>query len=287
MNISADVMSQNRTSPSWKSRLSQWLPPVILLRYRRWRTKFRWEGPFSSWEDASAHATGYSDPRILERLLESARAVSTGAATYERDGVLFHRTEYSWPVVAGLMKAAATDRKALSVMDIGGSLGTSYVQNRRFLEDYKRLRWSVVEQPHIAQAGKAEFEDGRLHFYDSIEACLKKERPNVVLLSSVLSYLADPYALIRRIQEFGPAWIIVDLTLVHDGDKDKVMVQHVAKSIYEASYPCWLFSYDALDSALRRSYTLVEAFEPFTDPVFSFGVQSLRFQGFILRRSSR
>src|SRR3972149_9672485 len=123
MNISADVMSQNRTSPSWKSRLSQWLPPVILLRYRRWRTKFRWEGPFSSWEDASAHATGYSDPRILERLLESARAVSTGAATYERDGVLFHRTEYSWPVVAGLMEGAGAGREGPSCIGNGGAGG--------------------------------------------------------------------------------------------------------------------------------------------------------------------
>ena len=52
---------------------------------------------------------------------------------YERDSVLFDTIRYSWPLLSDLLRAASEDQNHLSVLDFGGSLGSSYYQNRVFL----------------------------------------------------------------------------------------------------------------------------------------------------------
>ena len=65
------------------------------------------EGNYASWEDATAKCDGYDAEHILTRVLESTLKVKSGDAIFERDSVLFDEIEYSWPLLAGLMWAAA------------------------------------------------------------------------------------------------------------------------------------------------------------------------------------
>lgn len=127
------------------------LAPPVLLRAYRWLKgqDITFSGPYSSWAEASKKATGYHSEVILQKVKEAALQVKSGNAAYERDSVVFHKTEYSYPVLAGLLAAAAANGGKLSVLDFGGSLGSSYYQCRGFLRDLQELRWSIIEQPNF------------------------------------------------------------------------------------------------------------------------------------------
>jgi hypothetical protein len=54
--------------------------------------------------------------------------VKNGDAPYARDAVVFDELVYPFPVLAGLLRARATNKNRLIVLDVGGSLRTTYYQ---------------------------------------------------------------------------------------------------------------------------------------------------------------
>ena len=91
--------------------------------------------------------TGYDGPAILAKTREAGLKVKRGEAAYERDSVLFDQVEHSFPLLAGLLRAALSQQGELVVLDFGGALGSTYLQCREFLTPLKRLVWCIVEQP--------------------------------------------------------------------------------------------------------------------------------------------
>jgi putative methyltransferase (TIGR04325 family) len=190
-----------------------------------------------------AASSGYDSQVILEKTAAALLQVKNGRAAYERDAVLFDEIQYSWPLLAGLMWVAALHQGLLNVLDFGGSLGSSYFQNRLFLNRLPEVRWNIVEQPRYVSAGKRYFEDDHLRFYESIEKCLSETKPNLVLLSGVLQYLERPYDVVKELLTFpSDHVIIIDRTPFWQGPRDRICVQHVPPSVYPASYPTWIFS---------------------------------------------
>jgi putative methyltransferase (TIGR04325 family) len=221
------------------------------------------EGEFPNWEEANALCAGYDNPEILKKVLDSILKVKRGAAAYERDSVIFDRIEYSWPLLAGLMWAAAQNNGRLNVLDFGGALGSSYFQNCKFLRSLKDIHWNIIEQAHFVAAGKANIQDKQLRFYKSIKECMEENRPHVLLLSSVLQYLKEPEKLLDEIAQLGIDTILIDRTsFTADGGRKRLYVQHVPASIYEASYPIWLFNENELIGFITsRGYKLIESFD--------------------------
>ena len=80
--------------------------------------------------------------------------VVDGRAAYERDSVLFEEVEYVWPLLASLMWVGARHLGSLNVLDFGGSLGSTYFQNRIFLATLPSVRWNIVEQPRHVEVGR-------------------------------------------------------------------------------------------------------------------------------------
>jgi putative methyltransferase (TIGR04325 family) len=256
-----------------------WLPPVLarqLRRFSRVGGGITFEGPFATWDEAAKHSSGYDGAQILAKVLVAMLKVKHGEAVFERDSVLFDKIQYAWPVTAGLLWAAARDGGRLSVLDFGGSLGSSYFQNRKFLEGLPSVSWSIVEQAHFVQAGRQHIQDERLVFYPTIAECVAAEKPNVILLSSVLQYLPDPYAVLDELVGSGIEIILVDRTSFHDGEDDFVAVQKVGEAIYRASYPLWIFSKNNFMNHSSESFELVtewlspEEFVGFSSVRFSF-----------------
>ena len=140
-------------------------------------TNIVWEGDFATWKEVSQQSAGYEAANILERVKYATLKVKTGEAVYERDSVLFDKIEYSWGLLAGLQKAAIENNLQLSVLDFGGSLGSSYFQNKSFLTSLSKIEWSVVEQQHFVECGNNCIADEQLKFYSSIEDCLKDRKP--------------------------------------------------------------------------------------------------------------
>jgi putative methyltransferase (TIGR04325 family) len=246
------------------------LPPILLEWWRVFQSRvcrgFCYSGNFCTWDEARCASTGYDSAIILEMTKAALLKVKNGEAVYERDSVLFNEIQYSWPLLAGFMWVAAQSKGRLNVLDFGGSLGTSYYQNRVFFRDLSEVRWNIIEQPAHVNVGKEWFEDDILKFFPDIETCLSDTQPNVILLSGVLQYLENPYELLDKLLSLPVEYIIIDRIPFLEGSKDRLCVQHVPSSIYPASYPVWIFSEQVFLLYIQeRKFEPVAEFQGFDD----------------------
>lgn len=225
--------------------------------FRRKRDSVRFSGNYKSWEEAERDSTGYAGPEILRKTRAALLKVKAGDATFERDSVAFDRMEYEFPLLAGLLRAAAAGQGRLSVLDFGGSLGSTYFQSRKFLSPVKELRWSVVEQPSHVACGEVEFANDELRFYRTIDDCLHGQQPNVLLLSNVIQYLREPYVFLEQILEREIPQVIIERTAFTLTGRARLTVQHVPARIYKASYPAWFLSEPLFRKIFASKYELV------------------------------
>lgn len=215
----------------------------------------RFEGAYGSWEEASAQAKGYSDKDVLSSAIAANQEVLAGRAAYERDGVAFGKPDYPFALISCLFRIALSNER-LSIADFGGGLASTYYQCRLFLSTVSKMQWGVVEQKGFVDWGAANLQSDRLSFHSDIPAVMEAIAPNTVLLSGVLQYLPDPYAILS---EFAAAptvkYIIFDRTpmLADAGRSSELAVQRVPASVVASSYPAWLFSRDELLNPLLRA----------------------------------
>ena len=237
------------------------LPPVLVSLCRRRgsdESPYGFTGSFPTWAAAQNASRGYAAPEILESMLAAALRVKRGQAACERDTVCLPDIEYSWPLMAGLMWAAAQSAGELRVLDFGGALGTTYFQSRRFLAGLRHLSWGVVEQPHVVQAGREQLADGTLRFYPDIDACCREIHPNVVVFASVLQYLEHPYAVLEQCFARQVPFLLIDRTPFADSAADRICVQRVPPVIYNGSYPAWVFSRSRFTDCLAHREVVAE-----------------------------
>jgi putative methyltransferase (TIGR04325 family) len=244
-------------SATWKSVAKAVVPPA----WRRWARRLVsgavYTGDYASWAEAAAVSQGYDAAVILERALAATRAVRDGQAAWERDTVLFHTPECNAPVLHQLRRAAELAGGRLALVDFGGAFGSTWWQHRSWLADLVEVRWSVVEQPAWVAAGQREFAGGPLRFYGTLAECCAVEKPDVILLSSVLPYLEAPHRLMAGIASGAFRHVIVDRTGFVAHGRDRLTVQRVPASIYPASYPCWFFEREKLLQPLARDWRVV------------------------------
>lgn len=244
-----------------------------------------YRGEFPDWPTACAAASGYDDEALLARLASAARAVRTGNAIWEQDGVIREHIPPDFPLFAALSRVALARDGQLAVLDFGGALGSSYFQCRDFLADLKGLSWAVVEQPELVEIGRREITRDALIFFSSIEATLAEMPPDVVLLSSVLQYLENPWTLIEQIIATDIPYLIIDrhpCTLTHE----LLTVQVIPPSLYAASYPCWLFDCPRMLARLESHYRLLSAWESKDPPIRGKG-KGAEFRGYFLQRKEK
>lgn len=256
------------------------IPPAVFRFHRNLFGKYGFFGNYGSWTEAATASGGYDSRLILDKVKDALLKVKSGEALYERDSVLFDTIQYAWPLLAGLLWTASRNGNRLNVVDFGGSLGSSYFQNRKFLEHLSELRWNIVEQEHFVECGKRHFEDGSLAFYRDLGECCREQQPGAVILSSVLQYLEDPLALLEEIFSFGFEVIIIDRTPFLDGGEDRITVQRVPPEIYEASYPARFFSEEKFLRFFSGKYDRIADF----DSLDRADIPSSRFKGFLFKR---
>jgi putative methyltransferase (TIGR04325 family) len=140
-------------------------------------------------------------------------------------------------------------------------MGTSYYQNLFFLNSLKEANWCIVEQKHFVDEGIKAYADDKLHFYYTIDECIKNYPVNTVLLSGVIQYLERPYELLEEIISKNFKYILIDRTLFIDDSEDRLTIQKVPKKIYEASYCCWFLSESKFLNRILNKYELIYDFE--------------------------
>jgi len=273
------VISGNREPETMTPRqlAGLFVPPIARLGYRTLQRNLRrWlniatsnknpdtlglSGNYSTWAAAAANSDGYDAENILEKTATALRKVKHREAVYERDSVLFDEVQYAWPLLAALMWVAARCGGKINVMDFGGSLGSTYFQNRAFLDSIQDVRWNIVEQLSHVLSGQRQFQDERLRFFESIDACVAESQPDVVLLSGVLQYLERPYDILDALRQTDARFLLVDRTPFWAGSGDRLCVQSVPKEIHRASYPSWIFSLPLFRSILSLHWDVICEFD--------------------------
>ena len=169
------------------------------------------------WAEASTTIAGCGDGSILDSVARSARAVRDGEVAYERDGVVFDRIHYSWPVLSGLLWAAGRNGSTLRVIDFGGALGSHYYQYKAFRQDLKDVSWALVEQSGMVEIGNREFANSSLMFFDTISEATSAVKPHVAMASGSLCYVPDPQGVLEGLAKSNADVFILDRVPVHTG----------------------------------------------------------------------
>jgi len=233
----------------------------IKRRFKRRHNQIRFSGNFKNWESALKKSLGYDAAVILERTRSALLKVVQGDAAYERDSVLFDEVEHSFPVLAALLRTAVHNGGKLAVLDFGGALGSSYFQCREFLSPVGELIWSVVEQPAHVECGQRDFQTEQLKFHGTVAESLKERTPNALLVSSVLQYVPQPYTLLTELLANRIGHVIIDRTAFLKSDQDRLTVQFIPKSIYQASYPAWFLSETKIKALFKvNNYRILAEF---------------------------
>ena len=264
--------------------IKQFLPPAALPMLRRLTSEGVWfTGKYAAWSEAADLAVGYESDKILESVVQATEKVLAGEAACERDSFLFAQRVYPFPMLSVLLRAAMDGGGGrLSVLDFGGSLGSTYRQCAPFL-DGVLVDWRVVEQTHFVKHGQARFETEALHFYHSIEEAVKLGPVDVILLSGVLQYLEFPMEILGKLEMVPTKYLLLDRTPFTDHKNDFVVIQHVSPKIYPASYPCWIFAREKMRTYLLNHWGPIQEFDTEEGQVRG-GRSPIIFRGCFIRR---
>jgi putative methyltransferase (TIGR04325 family) len=227
----------------------RYLPTALTSRIRKLLPgSIKFHGPYKTWKAAEAACQGYDNADILAGVLEANLKVKRGEAAFERDGVVFQTLALNHFVLEQMQAVAKGSQ--LHVLDFGGSLGSTYFQHQKALASIDTLSWHVVEQTHFVAAGQANLEDANLKFFETIAEACAVQKPDFILLSSVLQYLPNPLAVLQELSEMQAPYLCIDRTPFVRSGESQIMVQTVPKSINEGSYPLWALSEAEVMAAL-------------------------------------
>lgn len=196
-------MTNSTGSLSIRQRLRRHLGP--LLR-RVIPSRLSLEGPYSSYAEALADATGYDSMAIALQVESVVRALANGEIAYERDGTGYQR------IPAGLMlrELLASHLKSNDiVVDFGGGLGGTFLNHADLFPS--GCQQIVVEQPLFVERGRELA--GSLRMNVRFQDCLAGiEKADIILASSVLQYLENYADVLRAMMDLKPRLIILDRT---------------------------------------------------------------------------
>lgn len=217
----------------------------------------RYLGEYSSWSDADKECEGYDDSAIINKVVSAIQKVLNGDAVWERDSFLFYQEKYVYKICAAIIRCALQNgNQGVRILDIGGSLGSTYFQNRKYLADVKNLEYIVAEQDHFSEYGHENLENDVLKFISSKHQWEKDGKYDIILMSGSLQYIADYEEIIAKIKKAQPHYIILDRILV--GERMRICKELVPEKIYKSSYPVIIFSEKTIRDFFEPDYMMIE-----------------------------
>lgn len=258
------------------------IPSGLRRRLRALLVPEMFRGDYPDWAAARLASGGYDDRAILAKVLAATKEVQAGRAVFERDSVMFFEPDPDRALLTLLERLAAKEGGRLEVLDFGGSLGSTYWRHRAFLPHGEKLRWDVVEQASFVEAGRRHVNVPQLHFYTTVQAASQQGAHDVLLCSCVLQYLEDPHRFLEEWSRLDIPYVLLNNLPLAKGPKDSIKIQHVPRSIYEATYPVWFFSREAFLDRIRSHYEIVKEFD--SEAVWPVGFGMFQSTGLLLKR---
>jgi putative methyltransferase (TIGR04325 family) len=246
-----------------KSFLKLFIPPIAIkiknFICKKQNEEINFKKTFLSWSDILKQTSGYASDDILIRCRDVLLKVKNGEFPYERDSVLFKEKELFFPLLSALFYVSLKKEKNLNLIDFGGSLGSTYYQNKDELKAAGiGIKWKIVEQENFVKCGKDNFENLELKFYYTIDEAFLDNGGDICMFGSVLPYIENPYPLLEQIYQKKIEYIIIDRTMFLDIDNEDILtIQTVPEKIGKAVYPAWFLSLNKFLSFIRNKYRIV------------------------------
>lgn len=203
---------------------------------------------FDSWQLALKNSSGYDNSQIFNKTIRNFKKVLKKEAKFERDSVLFFYNCPDKKLISIIKKLYK--KKIINICDFGGSLASSYFQNRDYLNT-KKFHWHVVEQKRYVDFAKKNIGINNLSFHTDLNLLLKKKKFDLVIFSSVLQYLRSPYSLLDKALNKKIQNVIISRTPFFK-NKEMIKIQIVPKHIYKASYPIRIFNQNKLIKFMKE-----------------------------------
>lgn len=229
-----------------KEILRQLIPPILLSAFKRKRWGFF--GHYKEFESTPAKTDFYAQDIIFEKVKLAFSIFERGEAYFERDACPIRERTYNWPIVALIQSFGKVD-----VLDFGGGFGTVYWQNLDFIKNSIKT-WTIVEQPHYIDYLREKFKrHPQLRFHKTID---EAHKPDVVILSGVVQYIADPYKLLEQIKALNADQLIFDRTPMIKEGEERVTIQKLNPKIYPVDLKAWFLNERKLIEFLSPQYEL-------------------------------
>jgi putative methyltransferase (TIGR04325 family) len=244
-----------------KAVIKLFIPPAFIKLYYliKNRGSIQFKTTSLSWSGVLKKVQGYSSENILIKCRDALLKVKNGEYPYERDSVLFKEKEIFYPLLSSLFYVSLQNNNKLNLIDFGGSLGSSYFQNKEILKQAEiAINWNIVEQENFVKCGKEHFENDELRFFNQINEDEIANNIHTCLFSSVLPYLENPYAVFDTVTQSNIKYIIIDRTFFIDNAPDDILaIQTVPKEIYEVSYPVWFLSLNKFLKYINKYFNII------------------------------
>ena len=179
---------------------------VLSRVFYRSRCGLKISGGYSTFQEATSLCDGYGASAILDIVFKSVVDVLEGRGQYERDGVVFmHR-----PKNLRIREFLLALQEGSKVIDFGGGLGGTYINNRDIVP--QGVEFIVVEQAGFADIGSRIAADYGLPVVFTEEIDTLPYNADLMILSSVLPYIEEPYILLDRLLRMKPQRLVIDRT---------------------------------------------------------------------------
>jgi putative methyltransferase (TIGR04325 family) len=182
------------------------------------------------------------------------------------------------------MWVTAINKGKINVIDFGGSLGSSYFQNKKFL-DTLEVKWNIIEQDSFVRYGQEIIQDNRVNFFYSLEDAISINGfPDLLIIACTLPYLKQPYDSLIELMKSNISYLIIDNTPFNYEPRDRITVQKVPPAIYKASYPCWFLDYNKVVKTVTERYTIISEHE--NDSYIFLDGRKINYRGFLAKNKS-
>mgnify|MGYP001173443099 CR=1 FL=1 len=234
--------------------------------------KIKYIGNYDNWNKALKISNGYSSHKVIQKKKSSILKILNGEASYEIDSFLYYKSNPDQILIEILNKF----KKKITVCDFGGSFGSHYIRNRKYLES-KNIQWKVVEQKPIVKVAKKLKIGKNLNFYTQIQQVIKY-KVDIILFSSVLQYIEFPYKILDKVIKKKINYILILRTPFHQMP-DQIRIQKIPKYIYEATYPVRILNYSFfLQYMKKNNYKIVKKIN--TQEM----IDNIKYKGFLFKK---
>jgi putative methyltransferase (TIGR04325 family) len=281
------LLSKRPSGTTLKAVARDLLPPIALKIIKTLRptpaSPYGFAGDYPSFQAALADckADGYLNAGIADVLSSRTQVLRKRLEMPGASGLpLESRSMQS--LAAVLLAIARKEGRGVSILDLGGDLGTLYYQLRPYLGSTTKVSWVVCETAPMVQRGEQLFASEELRFIPSLND-VAGVRFDVSICSGTLQYIDNPYVVLETFARSSDNLLFNRMPLLNS-PRDRIAVQRVDPALHDAAYPCWFFARKGWLQRLEQlGFVVALRWEVPQDTAMLDG-QPVIFEGMLMRR---